>query len=111
MWFGDIDIPEPLVDAQREGTLVVFAGAGASIPPASRLPSFEELVAKLAGEARMPRREAEPPDRYLGRLTDYPVHARVAELISDPDSRPSPVHVVYWPVHLRVWLPARPIRA
>lgn len=32
-WFGDVEIPAELVDAQREGELVLFVGAGVSIGP------------------------------------------------------------------------------
>jgi hypothetical protein len=42
MWINrDVDLPQALVAAQREGRLVIFAGAGVSMGPPANLPSFE----------------------------------------------------------------------
>ncbi|EDM25752.1 hypothetical protein LNTAR_15087 [Lentisphaera araneosa HTCC2155] len=46
MKIKDIDFPDEILRAQEEGTLVVFAGAGVSIP--SGLPNFYDLVDKVA---------------------------------------------------------------
>jgi hypothetical protein len=48
MRVGQIDLPEPLLEVQRNGTLVVFAGAGVSMPPPSDYPSFEWLAQQIA---------------------------------------------------------------
>jgi hypothetical protein len=44
MRVGQINISEPLLSAQREGTIVVFAGAGVSMPPPSNYPDFGRLA-------------------------------------------------------------------
>src|SRR5690349_9043853 len=94
MWINkDVNLPEELLRAQREGRLVVFAGAGVSMGPPSNLPSFEKLVERLAGTALV-RRPNEPFDRFLGRLEKHgvPIHALTREIIDDPASRPKAIH-------------------
>lgn len=59
-----VDIPESLIDAQRNGTLVVFVGAGVYIGPPSNLPDFEQLAAQVAGGALAPE-DGEPLDRFF----------------------------------------------
>lgn len=60
MWINrDVDLPQALVTAQREGRLVIFAGAGVSMGPPANLPSFEELAIQIAGGA-LARRPTEP---------------------------------------------------
>jgi len=52
MWINrDIDLPQALVTAQREGRLVIFEGAGVSMGPPANLPSFEDLADQIAGGA------------------------------------------------------------
>jgi len=52
MWINrDVDLPQALVSAQRDGRLVVFAGAGVSMGPPSTLPSFDALAAAISGGA------------------------------------------------------------
>lgn len=52
MWINrDVDLPQALVAAQREGRLVIFAGAGVSMGPPANLPSFEDLAVQIAGGA------------------------------------------------------------
>lgn len=64
---GRLQIPQGVLDAQRDGRLVVLAGAGVSKELPSGLPLFRELVEEIAGrklfEAEKPR-----PDRLLGNL-------------------------------------------
>ena len=43
-----VDIPEEVLEAHREGKLVLFVGAGASKAAPSNLPLFDEL-AKSSG--------------------------------------------------------------
>ena len=40
MRIGGVDFPEPLLNALRDGRLVVFAGAGVSMGPPACLPGF-----------------------------------------------------------------------
>jgi hypothetical protein len=42
-----VDIPEEVLEAHREGKLVLFVGAGASKASPSNLPLFDELAKKL----------------------------------------------------------------
>ena len=49
MWFGlrddiGVELPEELVSAHAEGSLVLFVGAGASVETPSCLPTFEKLT-------------------------------------------------------------------
>lgn len=43
MYFSPIDIPDELLEAQEEGKLVIFAGAGVSMGDPSNLPDFKGL--------------------------------------------------------------------
>jgi len=90
----DVDLPEALIGAQRSGTLVVFVGAGVSIGPPSNLPDFEQLAAQVAGGVLAPE-DGEPLDRFLGRLErkqGIRVHLRIWNIISDSNSKPTPLH-------------------
>jgi len=40
----DVGLPQSLITAQREGRLVIFAGAGVSMGPPANLRSFETLA-------------------------------------------------------------------
>jgi hypothetical protein len=93
MRIRDIDFPEPLLASQRRRDLVIFAGAGVSIPPPSNYPDFKELAAKV-GNGVLTRQDGEPIDRFLGRLYDkgVKVHNLVATILTDPLSRPNPLH-------------------
>lgn len=98
MRLGDVQIPPELEDARREGRLVLFVGAGASMSPPTNLPSFKKLVEDLEKDAGRPysRSDDEPPlglDRRLGRLADarYAVHHRAAEIIAR-SRKPNEVH-------------------
>lgn len=49
---GDVQLPKALLDAHRDGNLLFFIGAGASVASPSDLPLFNELaryLAELAG--------------------------------------------------------------
>lgn len=94
MRIGQIDVPEPLLEAQRNGNLVVFAGAGVSMPPPSDYPSFERLAQQIAEGSTLACEENEPPDRFLGRLQNrgVQVHRRARDLLSVPSSRPNLLH-------------------
>lgn len=94
MRIGEIDVPRPLLEAQSSGTLVIFAGAGVSMPPPSNYPSFEQLALRIAAGSTLARKEDEPPDRFLGRLENQgvQVHQRARDLLSSPTSRPNQLH-------------------
>src|SRR5580698_3743633 len=93
MRLHDVDLPQAVVDAQKRGDLVLFAGAGVSIDPPSNYPNFLDLATELGGVA-YPMRKHELIDRYLGRLAEHgiAVHDRVKNRLSDPNSRPNHLH-------------------
>ena len=69
MRLHDIDLPQAVIDAQKRGELVVFAGAGVSIDEPSNYPNFRDLATELGGTT-YPIRDNELIDRYLGRLVE-----------------------------------------
>jgi hypothetical protein len=71
MWINDdVDIPEALFAAQRDGRLVVFAGAGVSLAPPSNLPGFADLAKQIAAGVLEPA-ENEAFDVFLGRAASH----------------------------------------
>jgi hypothetical protein len=52
MHFGCVDFPNQLVESRATGDLVVFAGAGPSMPAQSNLPVFKDLAIRLAPGTR-----------------------------------------------------------
>jgi hypothetical protein len=83
MRIRDVDFPPELVDAHRDGRLVLFIGAGASIAPPSGLPTFHGLTAEIAAESGVTL-DDDQLDRFLGVLQDdrhVDVHARVVAKI------------------------------
>lgn len=97
MWIGDIDVPQPVLDAAEAGELVVFVGAGASRSAPSNLPDFAQLVRDIGTlVGREPTADqVEHPDVFLGDLQDHgnDVHQLVASAIDLPGSRPNPLHL------------------
>ena len=47
MRMAGTEYPEPLLDALRDGRLVIFAGAGVSMGPPANLPGFRELARQV----------------------------------------------------------------
>ena len=103
----DVVLPRDLITAHREGDLVIFVGAGASVDPPARLPSFKELTKRLAEMACVPFEETvddngkkvpqEPReyDRFLGAMPkNFDLRRHALKLVSPPDSRPNPTHEV-----------------
>lgn len=62
MNFGHVQLPREVQEAIDEDRLVIFAGAGVSCPPPSRLPSFNKLAQNICGKKVDAGRE----DRMLG---------------------------------------------
>jgi hypothetical protein len=93
MRIRDVDFPELLLNAQENSNLVIFAGAGVSIPAPSNYPNFEQLADEVA-KGVLPKGKDEPVDRFLGRLVDKKVrvHEKVRKILSNPDSAPNPLH-------------------
>lgn len=95
MKIKEVEFPEPLLIAQKAGRLVIFAGAGVSIPAPSNLPNFRDLAERVASGA-LSRPENEPIDRFLGRLhaQGIQVHRMVSETLRDPASAPNELHSI-----------------
>lgn len=92
MLFNRVKLPDEIRIALEEERLVVFAGAGVSMPPPSNLPSFRGLASKIAGEVPV---DTDSLDRFLGKLarekkTD--VHAAAARLIYGDHTKPTLLH-------------------
>ncbi len=94
MRIGEIDIPSDILAAQRDGKLVIFAGAGVSRDPPSEYPDFAGLVAQIGSGARVVHESGEPDDHYLGRLQDdqVAVHELARKILFQEDSRPNALH-------------------
>ncbi|MCP4661640.1 MAG: hypothetical protein GY856_40075, partial [bacterium] len=93
MQIGPLDLPEEILTALEEKRLVIFAGAGVSIPSPASLPSFRGLVEGTVGRDLLPH-ELGQMDRVLGRAKEQgvPVHRLVAERLVQPDSRFNSLH-------------------
>ena len=96
---GDIDIPDRLLDASSDKRLVIFAGAGVSMPPPSSLPDFEGLIREIERLSQCKRLGAEggdpeDPDVFLGRVeaAGFPVHQQIAKRFAASAGAPNPVH-------------------
>ena len=93
MRIKNVDFPQPLLEARQNGKLVIFAGAGVSIPPPSNYPDFDGLAERVAGGS-LSREKDERVDHFLGRLKDQgvAVHAIVHRMLSDEQSHPNQLH-------------------
>lgn len=97
MFFDPLEIPERLLDAQENGKLVIFAGAGVSMGGPSNLPSFKGLAKQIAGNnplANDLNRYDTRLDRFLSDLSHWgvKVHELCAKIIGAPDSEPTNLH-------------------
>ena len=103
-----IDFPTPLLNALRDGKLVIFAGAGVSMDKPACLPDFKSLAETIAKGTGESLQDGQPIDGFLGRLQDngVKVHARAKEELSRDDLRPTELHRNL----LRLYPDAGPIR-
>lgn len=89
-----VDLPNQLVEDHRNGKLVLFVGAGASISPPASLPDFEDLSTCLGRQAEhRARLDSESIDQYLGILdmANFDVNRAAATVLSNGGA-PNPVH-------------------
>jgi hypothetical protein len=94
MWITKyIDLPDEIIEAQKNGELVIFAGAGISTPPPSNLPNFEKLAVAIA-RGFFPYDDTIPIDTFLGKLLNrqIKVHEKAIELLTSEDSKPCSYH-------------------
>lgn len=112
MFFDPIDIPDELLEAQEQGKLVVFAGAGVSMGEPSNMPSFKGLAAHIAGAhplaAEINSYRARL-DGILGELSrqKFDVQGLCRARINDPASKPTELHrslvsLFIRPEHVRI---------
>lgn len=89
---GNLDFDDRILDAIKDGRLVVFAGAGVSMGPPSNLDSFPKLAEKIARNTGL--RPELPLDRFLGVLQHQGVmvHQRALELLTPAGSAPNELH-------------------
>lgn len=95
MQIGSVNFPEALLNAQKAGNLVIFAGAGVSMGPPANYPSFLNLADQVAVRNGQPVREGEEPiERFLGRLhhQGINIHLQTQRLLSNPSSQPNQLH-------------------
>ena len=94
MKVNQIDFPRPLLDALKDNRLVVFAGAGVSIPEPAGLPSFRQLAEEIARGSGETAGQDEAEDRFLGRLHDkgQQVHFQATQILQEKSPRPSCLH-------------------
>ena len=94
MKISGIDFPKSLLNAQRNNQLVVFCGAGVSIPQPAGLPTFRQLAKAVALGSGETLGKDEPEDRFLGRLAHkgQQVHLQAAEVIRKNAPKPSCLH-------------------
>ena len=76
MKFLGVEIPNSILKEIRENNLVVFAGAGVSIPKPSRLPNFNKLVSLVAEGTDYRQISNENIVQFLGRLEEKGVKIR-----------------------------------
>lgn len=86
MKLAGIDFPDPVLDALRDGNLVVFAGAGVSKRDPAKLPNFEDLAKKIAEGSGRTLQDEEPVDRFLGKLkhSGVEVHKQAKDILTPP---------------------------
>jgi hypothetical protein len=91
MIFARVRLPDQIRIALEEGRLVIFAGAGISVPPPSNLPSFNGLACQICSLTSVPPGKE---DQVLGKMarngTD--VHAVAARILYHPKTRPTELH-------------------
>jgi SIR2-like domain/Domain of unknown function (DUF4020) len=84
MWIGQVDFPREVLDAQRDGNLVIFAGAGVSKGDPANCPTFWELASAIGGKPA-PDKKDEALDHYLGRLHQkgVEVHKQACRILGE----------------------------
>ena len=94
MKISGIDFPQPLVDALRRHRLVVFAGAGVSIPQPAGLPTFRQLAEAVASGTGEQLEDEESEDRFFGRLhhKGQQVHLQAAQELGKNSPKPTSLH-------------------
>lgn len=88
-------LPDEVLNARKNNSLVIFTGAGVSKPQPSNLPLFGELVQLLVDGTQYASVVKLPFDRFLGNVEEngaINIRQRVAEILGDPQSQPNELH-------------------
>ena len=88
-----VEFPEQLILDQRDGKLVIFAGAGVSLDRPSSLPTFVKLTERIISR-KLKNKEKDQLDRILGasKQAGVNVHRAAREIIDMEGSRPTVLH-------------------
>ena len=62
------ELPTDLVEAHRHGRLVLFAGAGVSLPPPSSIPLLGDLAHRVAAELGLADDDSRTPEEMFEEL-------------------------------------------
>lgn len=96
---NDVDIPDSLIEAQENGNLVIFAGAGVSTQAPSNLPNFIKLAKDVEGKFNISwDDDNEPIDQYLGKVCQSNQSAAISvrefifRIFSSLESKPAKIH-------------------
>lgn len=83
MRLGGVDIPYELLEAHRDGSLVLFVGAGVSVDSPSCLPLFLDMSIRIAKQAYHPAPvdSGTDLDVLMGRLKDLPTKEEQQRLL------------------------------
>ena len=94
MRIASIEFPPAMVDALRNGRLVIFAGAGVSMGSPAKLPNFGKLAEDIAQGTGLHQSEGESVDTFLGtlRYRGVEVHKRAAERLLRDNPQPTDLH-------------------
>ena len=94
MKIAGIDFPGALLNALRDGELVVFAGAGVSMGEPACLPSFKNLADMIAVGTGQALQDGDPIDDFLGKLQHekVKVHERAAERLCRKNLKATELH-------------------
>ena len=87
MIFANVRLPDDIRIALEEEKLVIFAGAGISLPPPSNLPTFNGLAVQICGKPVPSGKEIEELGRLADRGTD--VHAYAAKRLFNSQTQPT----------------------
>jgi len=84
MLLENVDYPDRLIEALKDGKLVVFAGAGVSMGDPTNLPDFNSLAEQIAYGTGEQKKKSEPCEVFLGKLTEkgIAVHNEAAKILS-----------------------------
>ncbi len=97
MIFHDVKLPNSVSIAMQTRELVIFVGAGISYPPPSSFPLFYGLVKQVGKEFGLEANLEEFKDNEPQKLEEWKqaghkVHAAVAKILRDQNSKPTQLH-------------------